>query len=351
MTDKKAAARRRRRAAPGHVATLLDVARAAGVSTASVSRALARPDLVSEPIRDEVARAVMTLGYVPNAAARALSARRSGVIGVIAGSFEDILTRRAAESFSRRLDSAGYALDLAIASGASDDTVRLARRMLARGVDALAIVGVDMPNEATELCAGRLLPIACVDQPVPGAKFTAFVRRQALELAIRFLRELGHRRIAIAAFEHASRIADVSQAPAFADVSLVDLRASGRHDPQWPLGEAVKQWLTQPFAPSALVCGSDAIAAETLRQCRAQGVTVPQQLSIIGFGDTEIARLARPSLSTLRIPADEAGVAAADFLLAALRGEAFAAPRLSAKVVARESTGPANADRADILAQ
>src|SRR5262249_3045726 len=98
MTEGAPPIRRRRRRVVDRRATLRDVARAVGVSTASAARALAGPELVSEHLREGVARAAADLRYVPNAAARALAARRSGIIGVIAGSLEEVVARRATES-------------------------------------------------------------------------------------------------------------------------------------------------------------------------------------------------------------------------------------------------------------
>jgi len=340
MTEAAPPARRRRRSIVDRRATLRDVARAAAVSTASASRALARPELVSEHVREGVARAAAELGYVPNTAARALSARRSGVIGVIAGSLEDVVVRRATESLSRGLDSAGYAVHLATASGDAASTVRLVHRVLAHGADAVALVGVDLPEDAADLRAGHS-PVACLDQPTPGGKFAPFVRARALELGIRFLRELGHRRIGVVAPGRTCRIGEMREALAAADISLMGDSDEGEQEPQLASGETLKRWLSLPHPPSALACGSDLAAAAVLRECEAYGIAVPQRLSIIGFGDTELARHTRPNLSTLRIPAAEAGIAAADFLLAALRGEAIATPKLGTKVVARESTGPA----------
>jgi len=139
---------------------------------------------------------------------------------------------------------------------------------------------------------------------------------------------------------------EIRDALSEADMALVGLANDAGQGPRHPTSERLEQWLDLPYPPSALVCGSDAAAAAALRECGTHGIAVPQRLSIIGFGDSELARHTRPTLSTLRLPAEEAGIAAADFLLATLRGEAFAAPKLRTKVVARESTGPA-ADSAD----
>src|SRR5207249_8718307 len=95
--------RRRRRAKAIRGPTLYDVARAAGVSTATVSRALFRPELVSEPVHRRVQAAIRTLAYVPNVSAQALSGRRSHVVGAVVSTLDDPLTTQALESLIREL--------------------------------------------------------------------------------------------------------------------------------------------------------------------------------------------------------------------------------------------------------
>ncbi len=117
---------RRRRVSGRTSTTLADVAFAANVSTASVSRALTRPDMVSDEIRLRVSRAAVTLGYVPNVAARALAGRRAGLIGVVLGDLERPGVADALTSLDERLDLAGWAL--IVRSCARGSGIRRARQ-------------------------------------------------------------------------------------------------------------------------------------------------------------------------------------------------------------------------------
>src|SRR5262249_29693307 len=152
---------------------------------------------------------------------------------------------------------------LATASGDATSTARLVHQMLARGADALALVGVDLPEDPASLRVGHA-PMACLDQPTPGGKFAPFVRAQAMELAIRFLRELGHRRIAVVAPGRACGIGSMHGALAAADISLVGLSDEVEREPQLTSGETLARWLALPDPPTALACGSDLVAAAAL---------------------------------------------------------------------------------------
>ena len=324
-----------------NVPTLADVAQAAGVSTATVSRAIARPELVSGFTRDQVIRAVDDLGYTPNAAARALSCRRSGLVGLVAGSMDDVVVVRAIGSFAQQLAGAGCGLLLAAGNGGAEDARHRAADLIARGADALAFVGVDLPSDVAGPGHAWRRPLASIDQSAAGTGFTGFSRAEALQLAVRYLRELGHRCIGLVAGGPGCAAADVSPMVAPEGVDLVELPntmgaggriASGSGGPV--------QWLSRSIPPTAVVCGSDTVAAAVLRECEAREIAVPGRLSVIGFGDTEIARQTRPSLSTLRLPAREAAIAAAHYLIGALRGEAVPVRALHAKLVARDSTRP-----------
>lgn len=92
-----------------------------------------------------------------------------------------------------------------------------------------------------------------------------------------------------------------------------------------------------------MICGSDAAATAILHECRLQGIAVPGKLSVVGFGDTGLARQARPALTSIRVPAREVGIATADYLMAAIAGQTQGVRQVAVKLVARESTGPAPA--------
>jgi LacI family transcriptional regulator, galactose operon repressor len=324
-----------------NVPTLADVARAAGVSTATVSRAIARPELVSDGKRDQVTKAVHDLEYMPNAAARALSRRRSMLMGLVAGSMDDVVVVSAIGSFARQLADAGCGLLLATCNGSAEDARRHAGDLIARGADALAFVGVEFPSDVGGPGHAWRRPLASIDQAAAGAGFTGFSRAEALQLAVRYLRELGHRCIGLVAGGPGCAASVVSAMVASEGIDLVELPNTMDEGGKIASGsDGLVQCLSRPIPPTAVVCGSDAVAAAILRECDAREIAVPGRLAVIGFGDTEIARQTRPGLSTLRLPAREAAIVAANYLMGALGGEAVPARALHTKLVVRDSTRP-----------
>jgi LacI family transcriptional regulator len=335
--------RRRRRSAPGVTPTLRDVARAGGVSTASASRALARPELVSEALRRAIVGVARDLGYIPNAAARTLSGRVSKLVGAVVDTLDDPVAARAIEALMRRLEAEGWTLLLATAGNGPGEAARRMRELVLRGCDALALFGVAAPADPAALPSARRVPCACLDRARPGemALGAGFDRGRALALGARYLRELQHRRIGLFALRQTWLAGDVREALGDVDLDLFDTAATTGTQEGRGVREALDRLLAQPDPPTALICGSDAAAGAVLRECAQRGLPVPGSLSLIGFGDTDLARQTKPGLTTLRVPAQQAGIAAAEFLLAAVAGEPRPAIEGAAKLVVRDSTGPA----------
>jgi LacI family transcriptional regulator len=331
----------RRRRVPGRTSTtLVDVASAAGVSTASVSRALARPDIVSDDLRLRVLRAATTLGYVPNVAARALVSQRSGLVGVVLGDPGGLGVAAALRSLDLQLNDAGWALILRhCASGVGSAAHALT--LLQRGVDALVFLGVDVSPDLRRVPGLEGLPCVSVDR----ADDSAFIASAGLDLrrgyglAVDYLAQLGHRHLAIVFDEDqlAEAFSDNAR-PSAGGASVTVERLNLGHA---SLADAVLGRLELPRPPTAVICGSDALAVGMLHACAAQGIDVPGRLSLVGMGDTLLARGATPTLASLRIPAASAGTAAADYLLARFAGRAYFPVELPVKLVVRGSTGPA----------
>jgi LacI family transcriptional regulator len=334
-------ARRRRHARESRAPTLHDVARAAGVSTASVSRALSRPELVSQIVHDRVRIAIDTLAYVPNAAARALSGRSARVVGAVVTTLHDPVTLLALEALTRELATGGVALVLSMAGEGATSSAACARALVAQGVDAIVFGAGATPPEPSRLFVGRKVPYACLDETVAGAAqvTSGFDRASALVLAGRYLRQLGHRRIGLFALASERCASVVRDALAGAGIDVVGDLSQTPSATGSGVREVLDDWLQAAARPTAAICGSDIAAVAMLHECQRRGTVVPGQWSIIGLGDTELSRQVRPTLTTLRVPARAAGSAIARSLLAELDGRAEAPVSLTAKIVARESTG------------
>jgi LacI family transcriptional regulator len=293
--------------------------------------------MVSDELRQNVFRSAAQLGYVANMAARALVRGRSGLIGAVVGDLGTPGAACALGALDEEIRRAGYALILA---GCVTGPVSLAlvRALIQRGVEAVVFLGVAAPPDILELPGFTGLPSVSIHgADVASADGTGPEAGRAQRLVIDYLVQLGHRRVAL--------VADA----AMADESVA---IASRHDPSSdlmlrrlsvgdrPTVDILLGTLEAPDPPTALVCGSDAIALGLLQACATLGVQVPGRLSLVGSGDTRLARCASPALTSVRIPSDRAGQAAASYLLARLAGRSVLPGELPVKLVVRASTGP-----------
>lgn len=317
--------------------TLREVARAAGVSTASASRALAHPGRVSVDLRGRILAAAERLGYAPNFAARSLAARRSGLIGVIVHSLAEPRLADTLSALEHRLAAAGYGLVIVATEGpAGPSPTSALQQLLGRGAEGLVLVDTAHVRELSPVLRDRRLPWIAVGDEAGGESVIDGGRRRGAELACRYLLDLGHRRFGVIALAAATT------------TGVSDALGGGHLAATAPVHDgdaaqaAMQRLLDQPDPPTAVICDRDLYALAAVRACLGRGVAVPRAVSIIGFGDADFARRAVPALTTLRIPAVTVGVQLAECLLARLEHgtppTGFAAP---VKLVVRESTGPA----------
>ena len=333
--------------------TVQDVARAAGVSTATVSRALNLPNRVREPLRDKVLAAVQQLGYVAHAGARAMSLRRSGTVGVVVPTIDNAIFARGLQAFQARMAEAGQVVLLAFSDYDPAQEETQVQALLARGVDALALTGTSQRPELLARLAQRGLPwVHTGSFPAPaGAACVGFKNRQAIARGVQYLLDLGHRRIGMVAGitahneRAAERVAGVRSALARAGLRLpAPLLVEAAYTVA-AAREATRQVLAAPQPPTALVCGNDVLAFGVMLECAAQGLAVPQAVSVVGFDDLDMARQWRPALTTVHVPTEQMWSAAADYLLARLDGSLTAPVQreIEVELVVRGSTAAVGA--------
>ncbi|MBL8329006.1 MAG: LacI family DNA-binding transcriptional regulator [Rubrivivax sp.] len=333
--------------------TVEDVARAAGVSTATVSRALNRPQDVRVALRERVLAAVEQLGYVAHAGARALSLRRSHTVGVVVPTVDNAIFASGLQAFQRRLVREGYQVLLAVSDYDPAQECSQAQALLARGVDALAFTGLSQQPELMSLLAQRGLPWVHTGAfPAPqGAACVGFRNRAAMARAVRYLLDLGHRRIGMLAgvTRHndraAERVAGVREALAAAQLTWpAELLVESPYELA-AAREGARRLLAQQ--PTALLCGNDVLAWGALLECQAQGLPVPAQVSVVGFDDLELSRHWQPALTTVRVPTEPMWTLAAEYLLARLAGTQIAPVQqeVAVELIVRGSTAPPPAAR------
>jgi LacI family transcriptional regulator len=340
-TGARAALRSRRRSG----ATVRDVARAAGVSTATVSRALRLPGLVRPATRGRVERAIVRLDYVADGVARALSTRRTHTIGAVIPTLNNAIYAVSTHSLQKVLERAGYTLLLACHEFDLEAEARMARTFVEKGVDALVLVGTAHHPSTERLLAGLTVPHVltwAVDRsglhPSVG-----FDNRAAGRILADYLVELGHRRIAMISGMTAGndrardRLAGVRAALAGAGVKLAHVTESpytlhgGR--------EALARLLAKT-RPTAVVCGNDVLAIGAIQEAQRLGLSVPDELSVAGFDDMEFATVIAPALTTVRFPIADIAAEAARHLLARIAGDSpSGCVELPLELVVRGSTG------------
>jgi LacI family transcriptional regulator len=331
-----------------------DVANAAGVSIATVSRVLNRPESVREALRQRVQAAVAQLGYVPHAGARSLKLQRSGTVGAIFPTIDNAIFAKAIDSLQQRLADGGLQLLIATCGYDPATETRQALNLMTRGADALVLCGLAQQPELLQVLRQRELPtVHAMSWPAPaGMVCVGFDNARAIGQGVRYLLDLGHRRVAMLAgiSRHndraAARIAGVRQALKKARVTLPPQHLVERPYSLAEARDGFRQLMATSPAPTAIVCGNDVLAFGALLEARKMGLDVPQDLSIVGFDDLDMARHIQPALTTLHVPTEVLWRTVAERLIAALEQRPVqAATEVEVELLVRESTGPVPVNR------
>ncbi len=329
------------------------VAQLAGVSTATVSRALNTPDQVDPATLRRVLDAAAKLRYVPHGAARSLRSHRSKMVGAIVPSFDYALYARTTSALQQRLDERGYSLVLAEHHYDLGAELRVASQLIEHGVDAFVLVGLDHEQGLFSLLEdyGRPYVLTWGVDPLQRHPSIGFDNRAATYEVGRHLIGLGHRRIGLlsaplpgndrarargeglraALAEHGLALAQ--QHVAYAPISLASAEA------------AMQQLLAAVPRPTAVVATNDVFAVGAMLACRKAGVRIPEDISITGVDNTDLGATQTPGLTSVATPITQIGRAAADQLVARLEGqpcEAFQA--YPVELVHRGSTAPPPSD-------
>ena len=329
--------------------TLEDVARAAEVSPATVSRCLNSPTLVRPALRDRVDEAIRALDYVPHGAARTLASRRSRLIGAIFPSLDSALFGSALEALQSEVMASGYSLVVAASNYDPERELKHLRNLLASGVDALMLVGGARDDSAYRLIARAGAPtvLIWISESDAAHPCIGFDNAAAAGAVTRHLLDMGHRRIAmISGFlanndRATARVAGVEAALAERGLTLDSDNVLERRFGVDEGREAFRRLMAKTPRPTAIVCGSEPFAYGAIFEAEALGLGVPGNVSITGFDDMWLAAQLTPSLTTVRTPQREMGRLAGRYLLSVLAGEEILPPRpLGFELIVRGSSGP-----------
>lgn len=328
------------------IPTLEDVARSAQVSTATVSRCLNDKEKVSKKTRQRVMEAVERLGYTPNFNARAMAAKRSHTIGAIIPTMENAIFARGLQAFQEALYDMGY--NLLVSSSAYQPQLEAAqiRELVARGADGLLLIGYERDQQVYDYLARRSIPtvLAWAAGPDMGHAYVGFDNRKAMRgLADRVI-GLGHRRVAVISGivagndRAAGRLEGIKDSWRAHGLDVDDLRVIQTTYEIESGAVAFEQLMSAGDRPTVVMCGNDVLATGAISKAREMGVLVPDEVSITGFDDIELARYVHPPLTTVHVPHREMGRVAAEELVDLIANPAKAVQRtLDVSIVMRGS--------------
>ena len=329
--------------------TLVDVARVAGISRATVSRYVNNPTSVRADRRDRIKQAINDLGYVPHGAARALVSHRSQMIGALFPSLDTFLFGSFIGPLQSSLQRLGYTLVVSSSDYNPEMEVEQLRTLVMNGVDAIVMIGVEHNQSCFELLNRRNIPYVLAWSWIESAALPqiGFCNAGATSLVANYLMDIGHRRIAMisgitAGNDRATeRVRGVREALEARGLALTPACVTERVFDIREGANAFRELMSYKDPPTAILCGSDMFAYGALFEASRMGMKVPDDISITGFDDTDFARNLAPTLTTVRTPRIEMAELTADYLLAALSDQGVPRPqKLGVELVLRESTAP-----------
>ena len=328
-------------------ATIYEVAREAGVSTATVSRVINDRRHVRESTRHRVEEAMERLGYVANRQARGLAGGRSRMIGLLVHELGSSYFTQVIRGIDIAVASIGYDLMLYTSHARVEAEARHAMELATGPVDGVIFVLAVDPSKYVETLRRQGMPFVMLDHSheLSGTTFVAAANRSGTRQAIDHLIELGHRRIGFitgkpAVSSAGERLAGYRDALRAADIPYDrELVVTGDFLEERGY-QATQQLLVLDPPPTAVFTSADTAAFGAIKAARDAGLRVPQDLSVVGFDDIPEASLVMPPLTTVRQPLMEMGATAVR-LLQRLMDQPDATPRrteLDTELIVREST-------------
>jgi len=309
---------RSRKGAPG----IVEVARRAGVSPATVSRFYNDPDIVKGPTRTLIEKAASDLGYIRDRMAGSLHNRFTGTFGLVVPTIDNAIFSEMIEAFAGQLRA--HERTMLIASHGYDLSleVPIVRSLLERRIDGVAMVGLDHEEACMAMLGSRDVPVISVwnyssEAPIPSIG----VDNQAVAAkATRHLLDLGHRDIAFLFPQTASN--DRARGRKAGAVNTmkqagVDIPERRMMTSSYNISEAktAARALLEQDRPTAILCGNDIIAHGVIYAAQSLGLRIPDALSVVGIGDFAGSEDIEPGLTTVRIPARSIGRCAANVIV------------------------------------
>ncbi|WP_438347247.1 LacI family DNA-binding transcriptional regulator [Paenibacillus sp. FA6] len=330
------------------MASIHDVAKEAGVSIATVSKVINDYTDVSDKTRKKVKLAIELLRYQPNVVARALVTGRSWTVGVLINiPFTNPYVAELLEGIKTALENSGYDL-MRLSTRLNDPKYSFVDHCQSRNLDGVVVFGVEYDNPNLEQLVQSEIPAMFVDTALMGkrAGYITTDNEKAVEIAVQHLYDLGHHRIAYisgvlghvmsdsrySGYKQRLEVLNIPYDPSYFE--LCDYSFDGG-------SLSMRKLLSLPVPPTGIVCTSDMAAFGAIHEIEEQGMSVPDDISVIGFDNTYYAQVFKPALTTINQNTHNIGIRAIENLIKMIEKSDTPPPILTepSSLVIRQSTG------------
>lgn len=313
-------------------ATIRDVSRLADVSRMTVSRVISEPDLVSPATRARVIQAIADLNWVPDRAAGSLSTRKTGFVAVMLPTLTNVNFSTMAKGLTDALRKKGYHLLITYNDYNLNEETEQLRNLLARRPEAVVLTGAMHNRASTALLLRSGVPVIEVaDLPVqPFQHAVGFSNFQVGRTAAQYLIRCGFQKMGALASKPSANFTDFrgeERIQGFEDelrnhgFSTERVLRLGKPPVSYDHGVAAATHLLDRFPDvDAAFCVSDLSAIGVMMECQRRGLSIPDDLSLIGFGDFDIGHVTNPPLTTIRADFQKIGLQTGDLILDLLSG-------------------------------
>ena len=326
--------------------TVEDVARLARVSTASVSRAINNPDIVSPEVRERVTAAIENLGYIPNSSARALRQNATRLIGVIIPTLKYALYAEFVEALQAELLANRFSALLTTSDYSLQTEYEQAGVLIQHGVQGLVFVGRQRHRKLQALLRSTGIPYVNTYSYEPSSQSgtIGFDNAEAIAASTRYLISLGHKPLAMLWGITENNDRATARTEGFRNaLAQHKLKSDGNvFEAAYTIEGgrmAFRNVMQSGLFPTGIVCGSDMLALGAMLECEASGLRVPDDVSIIGFDNLEFAAHLHPGLSTIEVPSKEMGQRTGAYIVKQCNEPGPAAhTKLETKLIVRRTT-------------
>ncbi|MCI1033494.1 LacI family transcriptional regulator [Raoultella sp. BIGb0149] len=309
---------------PTRVPTLDDVARTAGLSSMTVSRALNTPQLVRPKTVEKVLQAVQATGYIPNALAGGLASRRSRLIAVVVPQINNNMFVDTIQALSDTLAARGYHMLLCVAGYSRETEAELVATLLSRRPDGVVLTGIQHAPALKRTILNAAIPVVEIWDltPTPLDMLVGFSHEKVGETIGEFLLHKGYRRPGLLwAGDARAALRKQGLCTRLVKGGMSDVPQVAVPLPaSLALGRSGLAQLLDAGEFDIIVCSSDTLAQGAIMEAESRGLRVPKDLAVMGFGDLDFAASNRPAITTVSVDRHAIGERAATLLADRIEG-------------------------------